>query len=149
MAWPCLSEVPPGPCDAVPVSSTCTCPIGASAGQCRVFVTIGAAALFWIITEWPSGVEAITWAAIPVILFSPRADQAYAGATGFVVGSGVATVAAAIVAFAVLPNLGTFAAFSLATGCWLVPTDATAHRWQRVAFTYMAAYSCRSWGPRS
>jgi uncharacterized membrane protein YccC len=63
------------------------------------------------------------------------------------VGSGVATVAAAIVAFAVLPNLGTFAAFSLATGCWLVPTDATAHRWQRVAFTYMAAYFVPVLGP--
>jgi len=47
----------------------------------RAFVTIGAVALFWIVTEWPNGAAAILWAAVPVILFAPRADQAY-GAAG-------------------------------------------------------------------
>jgi uncharacterized membrane protein YccC len=106
----------------------------------RTFVTILAVALFWIVTAWPSGAEAITWAAIPTILFAPRADQAYASARGFVAGAFIAAVAAAVVAFAVLPNLDTFAAFSLAIGLWLVPAGAVAHQWPKVAFIYMAAY---------
>ena len=44
----------------------------------RAFVVIGAAELFWIVTAWPNGAGAITFAAIGVILFAPRADQAYA-----------------------------------------------------------------------
>ena len=106
----------------------------------RTFVTILAVALFWIVTAWPSGAEAITWAAIPTILFAPRADQAYASARGFVAGAFIAAVAAAVVAFAVLPNLDTFAAFSFAIGLWLIPAGAVAHQWRKVAFVYMAAY---------
>ena len=34
----------------------------------RVFVTIGAVELFWIITQWPNGALAITFAAIGVLL---------------------------------------------------------------------------------
>ena len=48
----------------------------------RAFVVIGAAELFWIVTAWPNGAWAITFAAIGVILFAPRADQAYAAAIG-------------------------------------------------------------------
>jgi uncharacterized membrane protein YccC len=106
----------------------------------RTFVTILAVALFWIVTAWPSGAVAITWAAIPTILFAPRADQAYASARGFVAGAFIAAVAAAVVAFAVLPNLETFAGFSVAIGLWLVPAGAVAHQWRKVAFIYMAAY---------
>src|SRR5262249_43252512 len=43
----------------------------------RAFVVIGAVALFWIVTEWPNGAVAMTFGAIIVILFAPRADQAY------------------------------------------------------------------------
>ena len=53
----------------------------------RAFVVIGAAELFWIVTAWPSGAGAITFAAIGVILFAPRADQAYATAIGFMIGT--------------------------------------------------------------
>jgi uncharacterized membrane protein YccC len=107
----------------------------------RTFVTILAAALFWIVTAWPSGAGAIAWAAIPTILFAPRADQAYATARGFVAAAFIAAVFAAVIKFAVLPNLETFAAFSLAIGLWLVPAGAVAHQWRKkVAFTYMAAY---------
>ena len=114
-------------------------PAAVNAG--RTFVTIGAVALYWIVSAWPSGALAITWAAIPVILFAPRADQPYAMAMGFVVRTGIAAVAAAIIAFAVLPGLETFAAFCLAISVWLVPTGAAAAQpWQRVAFTYMSAY---------
>ena len=37
----------------------------------RAFVAIGAVALFWIVTAWPNGASAITFAAIAVILFAP------------------------------------------------------------------------------
>jgi len=53
----------------------------------RAFVTIGAFALFWIITAWPNGAFTIQFAAIGVILFAPRADQAHAAAMSFVVGT--------------------------------------------------------------
>jgi uncharacterized membrane protein YccC len=106
----------------------------------RAFVTIGAVALFWIITAWPSGAFAITFAAIGVILLAPRADQAYAAAVGFMMGTGLAAAFAAIVEFAVLPGLETFAGFSLAIGLVLVPAGTgMAQPWQTVVFTAMAA----------
>jgi uncharacterized membrane protein YccC len=107
----------------------------------RAFVAIGAAELFWIATEWPNGATAITFTAIGVILFAPRADQAYAATASFMVGTAIAAVSAAIIKFAVLPNLETFAAFSLAIGLWLVPAGAGIPQpWQRLVFTYMTAY---------
>jgi uncharacterized membrane protein YccC len=107
----------------------------------RAFVVIGAAELFWIVTQWPNGAGAITFAAVGVILFAPRADYAYTAAIGFTVGTMIAAVAAAIIEFAVLPNLETFAAFSLAIGLWLVPAGAAAAQpWQGALFIYMAAY---------
>jgi uncharacterized membrane protein YccC len=87
----------------------------------RAFVVIGAAQLFWIVTEWPNGAGAMTFAAIAVILLAPRADQAYGAAIGFMVGNSLAAVLAAIVGFAVLPNHETFAALSLGIGLVLVP----------------------------
>jgi uncharacterized membrane protein YccC len=106
----------------------------------RAFVTIGAVALFWIITAWPSGAFAITFAAIGVILLAPRADQAYAVAMSFMVGTGLGTAFAAIVEFAVLPGRETFAGFSLAIGLVLVPAGALmAQPWQTVVFMALAA----------
>jgi uncharacterized membrane protein YccC len=103
-------------------------------------VVIGAAELFWIVTAWPNGAGAITFAAIGVILFAPRADHAYATAIGFMIGTSLTAALAAIIAFAVLPNLETFAAFSLAIGLVLVPAGALmAQPWQTAIFTAMAA----------
>jgi uncharacterized membrane protein YccC len=106
----------------------------------RTFVTILAVALFWIVTVWPSGAKAIIWAGIPTILFAPRADRAYTIAKGFVGGSIIAAAAAAVVAFAVLPNLESFAGFSLALGLWLIPTGAVSHQWRMPVTVYMSAY---------
>jgi uncharacterized membrane protein YccC len=75
----------------------------------RAFVTIGAVEVFWIATEWPNGALAITFTAIPVILLAPRADAAYAQAVRFTIGAALAAVCAAIILFAVLPQLTTFA----------------------------------------
>jgi uncharacterized membrane protein YccC len=106
----------------------------------RAFVAIGAVALFWIVTAWPNGSSAITFAAIVVVLLAPRADQAYAAAIGFMVGTSLSAIFAAIIAFAVLPNLETYAAFSLALGLVLVPAGALmAQPWQPAIFTAMTA----------
>jgi uncharacterized membrane protein YccC len=114
----------------------------------RAFVVIGAAELFWILTEWPNGAQAITFAAVGVILFAPRADQAYATAKGFMIGTSLTAAFAAIIAFAVLPNFGSFAAFSLAIGLVLVPAGAgMAQPWQTAMFTAMAANFVPILGP--
>jgi uncharacterized membrane protein YccC len=107
----------------------------------RVFVTIGAVELFWIITRWPNGALAITFAAIGVLLFSPRADRAYAGAVGLVVSTGLSAALAAVIAFAVFPGKEGFAAFSIAIGLVLVPAGAgVAQPWQTPMFTAMTAF---------
>jgi uncharacterized membrane protein YccC len=106
----------------------------------RAFVTIGAVELFWIITEWPNGAGAITFAAVGVILLAPRADQAYAAAMSFMVGTALSAAFAAIIAFAVLPNSETYAAFSLALGLVLVPAGAgMAQPWRTMVFIPMTA----------
>jgi uncharacterized membrane protein YccC len=106
----------------------------------RVFVTIGAVELFWIVTEWPNGPQALVFAAIGVILFSQRADQAYATVMSFMVGVALSAVFAAIVEFAVLPGVATFAGFSLAIGLVLVPAGALmVQPWHTVIFVAMTA----------
>jgi len=90
----------------------------------RAFVTIGAVEVFWIVTAWPTGASAVTFTAIAVILFAPRSDQAYAAASSFMVGVGLAAVCAAIVEFAGLPSVETFAGFCIVMGLFLVPAGA-------------------------
>src|SRR5207302_954260 len=73
-------------------------------------------------------------------LLARRADQAYAAAMSFTVGTVLAAAVAAIIAFAVLPNTETFAAFSIAIGLVLIPAGALmAWPWQPVVFSAMAA----------
>src|SRR5260370_41897235 len=89
---------------------------------------------------WPHGAQAIPFAAIRIILVSPRADQAYATVMSFMVGVGLTVVFAAIVKFAVLPGVATFTGFSLAIGLVLVPPGAlVAQPWQTAMFVGMAA----------
>jgi uncharacterized membrane protein YccC len=109
----------------------------------RTLVVIGAVTLFWIVSVWPNGAGAITFAAIVVILLAPQADRAYAAAMFFTVGAVLDVVLTAIIAFAVLPGLGTetFVGFSLVIGLCLVPIGALlAHArqpWQQTMFTAM------------
>ena len=92
----------------------------------RTLVVIGAVTLFWIVSVWPNGAGAITFAAIVVILLAPQADQAYAAAMFFTVGAVLDVALTGIIAFVVLPGLGTetFAGFSLVIGLCLVPIGA-------------------------
>lgn len=105
----------------------------------RAFLVIGAMAVFWIATAWPSGAAAITWTAVSVVLFAPQADQAYASAMTYLGGAALAAVFAAIVAFALLPQVATFAGFSVIIGLYLVPAGALmAQPWQTAMFAAMA-----------
>lgn len=113
-------------------------------GAGRTFVTVGAAALFWIATGWPGGALTMTFAAIVELLLAPRADETYGAAMLFAVGAILDLILTAIVAFAVLPGLPTdgFAAFSLPIGACLVLIGAlmrrARHPWQVGLFTAMA-----------
>src|SRR4029077_19408433 len=69
--------------------------------------------------------------------------QAYAAAMSFTVGIGFTAAFAAIIAFAVLPRLTTFTAFSFAIGLVLVPAGAgVAQSWRTPMFTAIAAFFC-------
>jgi uncharacterized membrane protein YccC len=101
----------------------------------RAFVAIGAVELFWVVTAWPNGAQAIVFAAIAVIVFAPKADQAYTITVSFLMGASIAAALAAIVKFAVLPGLATFGGFALALGLVLVPTGTFMVQWQAPMFT--------------
>jgi uncharacterized membrane protein YccC len=92
----------------------------------RAFVTISAAALFWIVTGWPGGANVVTFVMIALLLLSPYADRAYHAAIFFIVGATVDLVIAGVIAFAVLPALDieTFVGFSLVLAVFLVPAGA-------------------------
>ena len=107
----------------------------------RVFVVIGISALFWIATAWPNGSSMVTWAAIFVILYSPTADQAYANARGRLIGIFPTAALAAVVKFAVLPGITTFAGMAIAIGLVLVPAGALSTLpWQAPMFGTIAAW---------
>lgn len=101
----------------------------------HVFAVIVAIELFWVLTGWPSGALAVTFATVGLVLFTPKADQAYAIAAGWLFGCGLSFVLAVIVKFAVLPQLDTFAGLSLAIGFVLVPAGAlVAQPWRTGVF---------------
>ena len=109
----------------------------------RVLVAVGAVELFWIVTAWPNGAFAITFAAIGTILFASRGDQAYPATMSFTIGTFLTAALAAIIGFAVLPMLTSFVGFSLAIGLVLVPAGAgVAQSWQTPMFTAIAAFFC-------
>jgi uncharacterized membrane protein YccC len=107
----------------------------------RAFLAIAAVSLFWIATAWPGGAFAITFAAIAVILLSPRGDFAPAAAISFLFGAILTSVLAAILKFALLPQFQTFTGLSIALGLVLVPLGALlAQPWQAGVFL-AAAYN--------
>ena len=106
----------------------------------RAFATIAAVELCWIWTAWPHGAIAVTWAAIGVTLYAPRADTAYVDATAFMTGNTAAAALAGVAAFAVLPAISTFEGFIMVLGMFLIPAGALAARSQHpVMLTAMAA----------
>jgi uncharacterized membrane protein YccC len=109
----------------------------------RAFITIGAVAMFWIVTAWPDGGLAVTFATVVVLVLAPRAEQASGAAVGFTAGIFSDLVFTAIIAFAILPLLGIerYAGFSLVLAVCLVPIGAllalARKPWQVGMFTSM------------
>ncbi len=112
-------------------------------GAGRTLITVGGIALFWMVTGWPGGALAMTFAAIVELLLAPRADETYGAAMLFTIGAILDLILTAIVAFAVLPGLRTsgFVVFSLVIGACLVPIGALLKHarqpWQVGLFTAM------------
>jgi uncharacterized membrane protein YccC len=97
---------------------------------------------------WPGGAQAITFAAIGVILFAAQADQAYASAAGWALGTVLSAVFAAIMALAVLPGSETFAAFAIAMALYFIPNGALAALpWQSAMLIPMAVHFVPLLGP--
>ena len=90
----------------------------------RTFLAIGAGILFWVLTEWPSGLGAITFLAVTVLLLAPQQENAPRAALGFGIGTILAAVVAAVVNFALLPNHEGFVALALILSAVLVPLAA-------------------------
>ncbi len=90
----------------------------------RVFVSIGAAILFWILTEWPSGLTAITFMAVTVLLLSPQQERSGPAALGFGLGTLLTACLAAVVNFALLPNHEGFLGLALILSAVLIPLAA-------------------------
>ncbi len=65
----------------------------------RAFLTVGAAALVWIWTAWPTGATFIIFAMLAITLFAPREDAAYAAARSFMTGVALTAVFASVVAY--------------------------------------------------
>lgn len=105
----------------------------------RVFLTMGVASLVWIQTAWPDGGMALVFAAITVILFSPREDAALATARGFLLGTMITAALAAVAAFALLPQQPTFTGFCAVAALVLIPAGAmSAQSWQTGMFVAIA-----------
>jgi uncharacterized membrane protein YccC len=101
----------------------------------RAFLIILVTALLWILTAWPSGTSALLFAAIVVLLLSPRGDSAVASAWLFLGGSLMTSVLAGIVNFAVLPNREGFLSLALVLAVVLVPLAAlSAQSWKQPFF---------------
>ena len=95
----------------------------ALANALRVFLGVGAAILFWILTAWPDGLLAAAFTAITIMAFAPRQGSNMT-ALGLCFGALTTAIAAAVVKFALLPNHETFLAFSLIIAVILTPLGA-------------------------
>jgi uncharacterized membrane protein YccC len=90
----------------------------------RAFMGVGAAVLFWIVTAWPNGLQAVIFSAVTIMVFSPMQEKSGGAALGQGTGTLLAAIVAAIVKFAILPNHETFLAFTLIIAIALVPLGA-------------------------
>ncbi len=90
----------------------------------RTFVAIMAGIVFWIVTEWPNGLGAITFLAVTVLLLAPQQEHAARAALGFGIGTILTAALAGVVTFALLPNHEGFPALALIMSTVLVPLAA-------------------------
>ncbi|MGI4764940.1 MAG: FUSC family protein [Janthinobacterium lividum] len=90
----------------------------------RTFLAVCAALAFWILTEWPSGLGAVTFLAVTVLLLAPQQEKSGKAALGFGIGTVFTAVLASILNFALLPNHESFFALAGILACFLVPLAA-------------------------
>jgi uncharacterized membrane protein YccC len=82
----------------------------------------------------------VTFAAVTVILFSPRSEDAYPTIISFAMGTAIAVAIAAVVNFAVLPAQQDFLGLALVLACVMVPCGAlSAGTWHKVIFIAILA----------
>jgi uncharacterized membrane protein YccC len=131
------------PCDVIAVKGRARLCVAdwlpPSVNALRVFVTVGAISLFWIASAWPSGVTAITFCAVIVILLPLQGDLAYSASMTFLQGTAVSAVAAAVLVFSILPSATSLPSLCLALGLVLVPFGfLIALPWRSLLFTAAA-----------
>jgi uncharacterized membrane protein YccC len=90
----------------------------------RMFIGVGATVLFWIVTAWPNGLQAVVFASVTIMIFSPLQEQSGKAALGQGIGTAIAAVVAGVLKFAVLPNHEGLLAFALIIAAALVPLGA-------------------------
>lgn len=90
----------------------------------RVFFGVGAVVLFWLVSAWPSGPQAIIFATITIMVFSPLQGRSVRGAIGQSVGTGISAILAGIFKFGLLVNRDSFLAFALVISIGLIPLGA-------------------------
>jgi uncharacterized membrane protein YccC len=113
----------------------------ASINAARAFATVVILSVFWIMTAWPSGVTAITFAAVIVILLPLQGDRAYGASLAFLAGSVISFVCAALVVFGLLPKVISFPSLCLVLGLFLVPFGyLTALPWRRSSLFTAATF---------
>lgn len=90
----------------------------------RVFLGVGAVVLFWIVSAWPNGPQAVMFTAITIMVFSPMQDRSIGAAVGQGVGTIIAAIVVACIKFALLVNKESFVALALVMAIGLVPLGA-------------------------
>ena len=96
----------------------------ATVNALRTFLAVAAGLVFWILTEWPSGLGALTFLSVTVLLLAPQQERSARAALGFGIGTVFTAVLAAIVDFALLPNHESFFALAGVMALVLVPLAA-------------------------
>ena len=90
----------------------------------RVFIGVGAVVIYWIISQWPDGLFAVTFAAVSIMLFAPILDGSAKAALGLIIGTLVMAVIGGVLKFTALINHETFLALSLILSIVLIPCGA-------------------------
>ena len=101
-------------------------PLVASLNGARVGLAIGAAALFWIFTQWPDGPTFIMFIIIVSLFYTKQDEQAFDGGLAMTFGCLFAAIAAGVLKFLLLPSHENYAAFSLLLAAFLIPGGAVA-----------------------
>lgn len=114
-------------------------PLPAVLNGLRVFAAVLAAAVFWVVTAWPTGAFGVVFAAVGTLIFGARGDQARLLARDYAVGATVMSILAGAVYFGVLPALSTFPALVALLALLLVPLGMLQlGTWHGVAFLAMS-----------